>query len=144
MFVDNYLGSVNGATGYAGGIADEMRGMNWDTGFRRPYIGRDGHPRVTVNTGRYTVNKGVRQQIKESKRLVDLLNQGVPGAIMALNATALRKEEWIELDRVVLKAARPRMRAWGDLAGRNSFGGFNGMSKMVLEHEVMSDPGEAM
>jgi hypothetical protein len=36
------------------------------------------------------------------------------------------------------------LRAWTDLAAANTFGGFNGMSKMVLEHETMSDVGEAM
>jgi hypothetical protein len=48
------------------------------------------------------------------------------------------------LDTVVLRAARYRLRAWADLAAANSFGGFNGMSKMILEHETMSDPGEAL
>jgi hypothetical protein len=45
---------------------------------------------------------------------------------------------------VVLRAARQRLRAWADLAGANTFGGFNGMSKTILEHETMSDPGEAI
>jgi hypothetical protein len=56
----------------------------------------------------------------------------------------LRKEEWIRLDEVVLRAARSRLRAWSDLASANTYGGFNGMSTMILEHETMSDPGEAV
>jgi hypothetical protein len=48
------------------------------------------------------------------------------------------------LDAVVLRAARFRLRAYADLAAANSFGGFNGMSKLILEHETMSDPGEAI
>src|SRR5690606_24326448 len=57
--------------------------------------------------------------------------------------TSLRKDEWIQLDQVVLRAARARLRAWSDLASANTFGGFNGMAKLILEHETMSDPGEA-
>jgi hypothetical protein len=71
-----------------------------------------------------------------------MIDNGVPVPIA--NATSLRKDEWIQLDRAVLRAARQRLRAWSDLESRNSFGGFNGMSKMILEHETMSDPGEAV
>lgn len=60
------------------------------------------------------------------------------------NATSLRKDDWIMLDRAVLKAARQRLRAWTDLAAVSSFGGFSGMTKMILEHETMSDPGSAV
>jgi hypothetical protein len=45
-----------------------------------------------------------------------------------------------------LLCVRPaqRLRAWADLSAANSYGGFNGMSKLTLEYESMSDPGEAM
>lgn len=75
--------------------------------------------------------------------LINHLQQnGINSPVM--NATSLRKEEWITLDRQILKAARYRLRAWADLAAANSYGGFNGMSKMILEHEMMSDAGEAI
>lgn len=160
MFVDQYQGVVGGVTEggqvwgsrggptYNGGIVEGLSGIGWDTGYSRPFIGHDNQVRVIVNTGRWTVEKGQRYPIRESRRLMDLINNGSPAGFRAMqlaaNATALRKEEWIELDRVVLRAARYRLRAWADLASRNSFGGFNGMSKMILEHEVMSDPGEAI
>jgi hypothetical protein len=75
--------------------------------------------------------------------IASLQARGVP-VPPVFNATLLRKEEWLQLDMQVLRAARYRLRAWADLAAVNSFGGFNAMGKMVLEHEVMSDPGEAL
>jgi hypothetical protein len=96
-----------------------------------------------VNTGRREYNKNTKrlEPVYEKVRVNDLIANGIH--LPVYNATTLRKEEWIELDRVVLRAARFRLRAWADLAAANSFGGFNGMSKMILEHETMSDPGEA-
>lgn len=111
---------------------------------RRPYFDKNGRPAVTVNLGRTTLVKGVQTPIKEHVTLNDLVFRHgfLPTPIM--NATSLRKEEWIMLDQTVLKAARLRLRAWSDLSAANSFGGFDGMSKMILEHETMSDPGEAV
>jgi hypothetical protein len=56
----------------------------------------------------------------------------------------MRKEQWEELDRRVVLAYRQRLRAWTDLAAANTYGGFNAMSRLVLEYEAMSDPGEAI
>jgi hypothetical protein len=110
---------------------------------RRPYLDDHDRPCVVVNTGRWTVEKGEKRGIFEKHYIDDLQRRGwsLPPVV---NATSLRKEEWLELDRVVLRAARYRLRAWADLAAANSFGGFNGMAKMTLEHETMSDPGEAV
>jgi hypothetical protein len=69
---------------------------------------------------------------------------GFDPAWLTANVSSLRKEAWIELDRVVILAARQRLKAYADLEAKNSYGGFNGMSKMTLEHEAMSDPGEAV
>ena len=145
MFVDNYI-QVPGAS-YGGGV-ENVAGSSWEVGLRRPYKPdkgpNTGYDCVTVNTGKFTVEKGQRMPIAQQHRIIDLVNSGkVPLALVA-NATALRKEEWLELDRVVLRAARYRLRAWADLAAANSFGGFNGMAKTILEHETMSDPGEAV
>jgi hypothetical protein len=114
-------------------VADQLASCRFDPGLLRPYIDGQGRRCVTVNNG-----KGGYE-----KRLVgELINNGIHSPVF--NATSLRKEEWIQLDTVVLKAARQRLRAWADLAGANSYGGFNGMSKTMLEHETMSDPGEAI
>ncbi len=138
MFTQDY---VLNSTPY-GPTAQLLDQMRWDPGMLRPYFDKNGNPAVTVNTGRWTTEKGERKPIREHRRIRDLVNNGITSPVF--NATTLRKEEWIELDRVVLRAARYPLRAWADLSQRNSFGGFNGMAKLILEHETMSDPGEAI
>lgn len=113
-----------------GDLAQTMMSCKFDPGYLRPYVEEDGNKYVTIN----------RDQIVPVSQLI---TNGLSTPV--LNATlALRKDEWLQMDRVVLTAARQRLRAWGDLSSRNSFGGFNGMNKMILEHETMSDPGEAL
>lgn len=135
MFMDYILnGSGHGPVGEA------MAGCRFDPGLLRPYIDSRGQRCVTINTGR-TDPKG--KPIFEKRTVAEMVNNfGVSSPVF--NATSLRKDEWILLDSVVLKAARQRLRAWSDLAAANSFGGFNGMSRTILEHETMSDPGEAI
>ena len=118
-------------------------------GVRRPFIAEggadDGHPCVIVNTGQWTTEKGVRTPIRRRKRVMELLNSGYNHLPMwVFNATSLRKEDWIELDRKVLMASREPLVAYEDLRSANSFGGFNAYGKMTLEYEAMSDPGEAV
>lgn len=141
MFLDNYIPTAGHS--YAGGVTNLLEGgRRFDPGMMRPYFDKYDRPCVTVNTGRYTIERGERRGIRERMTISDLHARGIFQPVW--NATTLRKEEWIELDKVVLKAARQRLRAWADLAAANSFGGFNGMSKMILEHETMNDPGEAI
>ena len=148
MFTELYIPEAGVERGTAPGAVLNQMSVNgnpnqirFDTGLRRPYFDKNGNPAVTINTGRYTVEKGVRVPIKEHRLIRDLVNNH--GMVeLVQNATSLRKEEWLELDRQVLKAARYRLRAWDDLKSANSYG-INGMSKLILEHETMSDPGEA-
>lgn len=142
MFVDNYIPIPGVASDAMPGVVNHFVQRNFDPGLRRPYYDEQDRPCVTVNTGRWTVEKGVKRPIRERRLLRDLILNGVVSPVF--NATALRKEEWIELDKQVLRATRYRLRAWSDLAAANTYGGFNGMSKMILEHETMSDPGEAV
>lgn len=150
-FHDQYLGSPNGVSGQS--LATDVRGafrnirdrdaaLNFKH-LRRPYFDDHDRPCVVVNTGRYSVERGEKHFVFEKKYIHDLSRKGwaLPPVV---NATSLRKEEWLELDRVVLRAARYRLRAWADLAAANSYGGFNGMAKTTLEYEQMSDPGEAV
>jgi hypothetical protein len=109
----------------------------------RPYFDEHGERCVRIRSGRMVFNnkKGVHEPIMVKARISDLMARGIYSPVF--NATSLRKEEWIQLDQVVLREARLRLRAWADLANANSFGGFNGMAKEILEHETMSDPGQA-
>lgn len=137
MFMDYVLnGQGHGAVG------EVISQCRFDPGLLRPHW--DGKHKVCVlNTGRMTTNKaGKSVPIYEKVRVKDLMyHRDVSSPVF--NATALRKDEWTELDKVVVKASRRRLSAWTDLESRSSFGGFNGMGKMILEHETMSDPGFA-
>ncbi len=133
---------------YNGGITNavaEMEALGGRTwiDMRRPFRDRNGRPALTINLGRTTLNRGEQVPIREHILIRDWVDR--TGQMLPVhNATTLRKEEWIELDRKVLLAARYRLRAWKDLADRNPFGGFNAMGKTILETEMMSDPGEAV
>ena len=153
MFVEQFLPAVNDAgqvmnTGHVQGDVLNQTGasagsVQWDSGLRRPYIDKNGKVAVTVNTGRYTVEKGVRVPLKEHRTVQQLFNER--GIFLPVwNATSLRKEDWLELDRQVLLAARYRLLLTEDIKKAGTYGGFNGMGKMILEHETMSDPGEAI
>jgi len=132
MFMTDYVSNGQGF----GSVGGHLANCRFDVGLMRPYIDDNGRRVVVVNTGRRDSDG---KPIYKKELVSVLTNRG-----MVINGpTSLRKLEWIEFDTVVVRAARERLRAWSDLAGANSFGGFNGMSKLILEHETMSDPGEA-
>lgn len=140
MFVD-YIENGQGF-GEVGAALEKCR---FDIALMRPYRGEDGRGYVDYNTGKTVYNKKTEENepVYERELITNMVNAGRMNPVT--NATTLlRKDEWKMLDRAVLKAARLRLTAWNDLASRNSFGGFNGMAKMILEHETMSDPGEAL
>lgn len=99
----------------SGSVAETLLANGMDPGALRPYIAEDNRGYITANHG---------------KSMVPTAN------------ALLRKDEWAQFDTAVLKAARTRLRAWSDLSAASSFS-MNGMNSMVLEHETMSDPGEA-
>lgn len=153
MYVEHYLPSSHPDNQAVQNVQEVVgnrleQGYHWDPGFQRPYFDKNGRPAVTILTNRWTQNDvknggGERRRLREHRLISDLVNNhGIMSPVF--NATSLRKEEWIELDRTVLEASRYRLRAWGDLSAASSFGGFDGMNKMLLEHETMSDPGEAI
>ena len=144
MFFDDFITNRGSGDFGAQGMGDALIQARFDAGMLRPYIDRQGKKCVTVNTGRMKWDNELKREVPvfEKMEVKDVINNGVH--LPVFNATSLRKDEWLKLDNVVLRAARQRLRAWDDLAGSNMYGGFNGMGKMVLEHETMSDPGEAM
>lgn len=104
-----------------GDMAATLMQANFDVNALRPYQGADGRSYVTINQG------------------------GKPTAVPLTNAHAtLRKDEWIELDKSVVKAALPRLRAVADLRGRGlQYVIPNGMGKTVLQTESQSDISDA-
>ena len=143
MFVDFVLnGEGHGPFGQQFG--EVMNHVRYDPGMMRPYYNRSGRRAVTISTGRMVQNQKTGGYEPERREVLieNLMRRGIYSPVF--NATALRKEEWVKLDQVVLRAARQRLRAWADLAAANSFGGFDAMAVQTLEHETMSDPGEAV
>src|SRR5215468_3079890 len=110
-----------------GPLGETLAGVRFDPGLLRPYLDERNRPCCTVNTGRMVFNKQTRRHepVFENVRIKDLRDAGIDSPVF--NAASLRKEEWIMLDTVVLRAARYRVRAWADLSAANSYGGFNGM-----------------
>lgn len=98
-----------------GPVANTLMRYNFDPGCLRPWLA-DDDPRyafITVNGENIPVNN--------------------------TNVT-LRKLDWIELDRAVVKAAKERLRLVADLrAAGLTYNIPNGMSKTVLETERQSD-----
>lgn len=132
-----------------GPIANTLMNSGGDVGMLRPFIEMDpSHPLrgqhcVIINTKpKFNTKTGREEPVRRQVPIQLLRNMGINSPVF--NAATLRKEEWVQLDTVILRAARYRLRAWADLAAANPFGGFNGMSKVILEHEMMSDPGEAI
>lgn len=110
-----------------GSVAGVLMNHNFDAGALRPFIGADGNSYITINTGKVDGNGAPIKQTLQT------------------NATAvLRKDEWIALDKAVIKAALPRLNVVGDMrAAGLQFSIPNGLGKTVLEHEAQSNIGPA-
>jgi len=136
--MDNYF--LNGQS--YGDIATTFQDNNYDPGMFRPYFDEKGRRMVTVRNG-FRVDKETKKLVPkyEGRLLKDLISEGIMSPVF--NATSLRREEWLQFDKIALRAMRARLRLWEDIARANTFSGFDGMSKMILEHETMSDPGRA-
>jgi len=91
---------------------------NFNVNALRPYIGPNGNTYITVNGA-----------------------DGKPTPQLVHNATAtLRKDDWIQLDQAIVKAAKPRLKAVADLRGSGlTYNIPNGMGKTILETETQSD-----
>lgn len=51
----------------------------------------------------------------------------------AINTTTLKKSEWIELDKAVMGAARPRLKLWEDLATQQQMDAYqNGLQRNLV------------
>jgi len=139
MYVtDNYVLNGQGE----GEVGSMLNDIHFEPGLARPYVGKDGAMRVTIQDGFTTNKEGERKPKYVSRRVRDLGDAAA--SVPTVNASlALRKDEWIKLDNVVVKAAMPRMTAYRDLRASNTVGGFDGMASTVFEHEVMNDPGKA-
>ncbi len=148
QFNDGSQWSSHGASGVGASLASRLSSqVAVDPGFKRPYLDRDGRLAVTVNSGRFSKQDGRGGEpvpILEHHLVRDLVDNGVMLPPPVTNATALRKEEWIELDKTVVRAARKRLRLYSDINRLSAGVSLNGMSKSIFEYETMADPGSAI
>ena len=140
MFIDNYLGPVEGNTTYEGGAVEQMRAARMDPGLYRPYLNDKGVPCVAATTGKMVLNTDANVFVPERREFpINYLRNKYGMNLSVWNATALRKDEWKRLDEAVLPATRDTLDAWTDLAAANPYR-IDGMSTMILEHEKRNDP----
>jgi len=145
---DNYLpGSGFSRSAVSPVLNGRMPNADW-VRLRQPYLDRFGRACVTITDlkGGFTRNDskgGEPKPLLRNYLIQELQNRGMPMPLAA-NAATLRKEEWIELDRMITLAYRQRLRAAEDLEAASSYGGFNAYSRMTLEYQAMSDPGQAI
>lgn len=92
-----------------------------------------GRPKTT-NEG------GEKKYIMRQQRVVDLLMSGRPDVpAWALNATSLRRDDWIQIDTEAQTAYRDRLTLIDTLRQTVQVGGFNGWGKLTYEYDAMSD-----
>lgn len=150
MFRDFILNG-EGQGDFGAALAD----VQFDPGLLRPYINSKGQRVCTVKTGRMIPlkrdGKFVRNaedstvvMVPETEEVTinDLRDAGIESPVF--NATTLSKDVWLRMDARVIGAARKRLRAWADLRAANTYGGFDGMTTSIVEHETLTDDGEAI
>lgn len=137
----------NRTEGFGAGFTGVSDRVYFDPGLKRPYKDKYGRLVCSVNTGQVRQNNATGELIPVYRvMLVDELRSryGINVPVPTDNATTLRKEDWVEMDAAVERAKRNRLRAWSDLRASSTRGGFNAMSKLVLEYQSVSDAGEAI
>lgn len=110
-----------------GDVADRLLAANMDHNVLRPWINNRGQSCVSVFNG-----------FKEDGKTPKFRT------VIANSPATLMKNQWQLLDEAVVRAARPMLRVWGDIVGQGlTYNVPNGMSVTVLQHQSMTDAGEA-
>lgn len=154
MFAQDFVINEGGQLRGHGPVGALMAQTRMDPGLSRPYFNDDdgGRPSVTINSGRVNrvpVKNKQGQIVKYRRepdyvevRVKDLQDAGVQLPWITTNATSLRKEEWLMYDEAAIPPQRERLRLVADIGRLNTFS-FAGLGVKILEHETMSDPGQA-
>lgn len=117
---DSYL--LNGVV--HGPVAANLLQCNGDLGYMRPYIDPDdGNTYVALLNG---------ETDKEGNPLRE--------PVMVRNDTGIFfYDEWKDIDRVMIRAGTPRLKAWADLRAANQYTVPGGWAKLVVESQVVGD-----
>lgn len=112
--------------------------------FTDPAIDQGRMKLVTINTGevKWDDERSRYIPVYETVPVKELTGTIYEQPVWNVGST-LRKDQWAFLDRIMVSAARRRLRAWNGLLSAGSLGGFDGYSKTILEHETQNDPGFA-
>lgn len=108
------------AGGPVGNVGAQLLENDFDLNALRPFLTNDGSAAFMPKTRRNPRMKRI-----------------------ALNAATLRYEEWREMDRQVMMAARHPLRFWGDLVQASPYNIPNGLGVAYLSSQASSDPGSA-
>jgi hypothetical protein len=110
----------------SGAVADRLLEQNGDVLCLRPWIGRDKR--------HYVVNRVGFDQ--DGKPIYKTFMTNAPAT--------LRKDEWIRWDDTVVRTARAELRLVNDLVAEGlTYGGFDGMAVPIIQHQTMTDAGDA-
>jgi hypothetical protein len=119
------LNQTAGGFAATGNVGAQLLANNMDVNILRPWVGNDGRSYITQS-------------------FVDNNGKVVQKAIPLNNATAtLRKYEWMQIDEVVVRAVRNRLRLVSDIRAAGLEFKVNGMSKITLETSTMTKAGRA-
>jgi hypothetical protein len=137
-----------GPIGAAFNVRNRLTG-GFDSGLLRPFIESDpnspdlGRPCAEILVDPVYNNKEGRWEPRRKKYRIDKLNEmGIYSPVF--NATTLTRDDWIQIDRAVVKATRLPLSAWDDLRAANTRGGFDAWAKLTLEYSASSDAGEVV
>jgi uncharacterized linocin/CFP29 family protein len=118
----------------------QMDVFSQDKGFSNPELASMIGTRFSVHAMRPYWYKG-RPWVNSQVGVKD--GKPVFKKVPVANAT-LQRDEWIEIDRVVMKTARERLVGVADLFNAGlTYNISNAMGKTVLEYQDMNDPGSA-
>ena len=152
--IDTFVPAGPSDVSLATNVADKMMTDRQYLQYHRPFLPTSGpnqdKPCVVINLkGRdgqplWTTEKGEKVPLMGQVPIFKALEQGAPIPLWALNATSLRRDDWIQIDREVQTSYRNRLKLIADLQSRVSVGGFNGWGKLTYEYDAMSDAHEAV
>lgn len=117
---DSYM--LNGVI--YGSVAANLLKCRGDLGYMRPYIDPDdGNTYVSLLTGNEDDDGNPERQ-----------------PVLVRNDTGIFfYDEWKDIDRTMVRAAVPRLKAWSDLRAANQYTVPGGWSKLVVESQVIGD-----
>lgn len=78
------------------------------------------------------------------RRYVTLTRGGKEQNFLTNAPATLTKDQWLDLDRAIIRIAEPELRVWGDISGLGlTYRVPNGMGTTVLQEQTMGDFGTA-